>query len=641
MIIEQASHKIIPGNKSNASPRYIVSLDTETLPNDPSPNGRTRTHRFRLGVAISGRLEGGKITRRHIAKFSSEHTFWRYLYSLTGPRHTTWLVAHNALFDLVVAGFPERFANGEMAIDWPRQKRININNGNNRPANNAFCVIESPPTIIACRVAETQGRLVIVDSLNWFQAPLSVLGESCGIQKKPMPQFDESDETWFNYCQTDSEIVFETFVGLIKWVSDNDMGMFRYTGPGQAFAAYRHRFMAHRIFTHDNADVKKLERASYFGGRTEVFKMGQIDETVYQLDINSLFPSVMRDNEYPCVLDKYELLTEYTDKLPDIDYSKSIMEVTLDTNNAIFPYRRDKIILYPTGVFNTVLCGHELKYARNKGYIRMGRSWATYRAACLFKLWVNTLWDMRQGYRASGEKLYDSFTKSLLNSLYGKFAQLAPAWINRPDILSNLPWTTWTEYNAATLETRQMRSVGWLAQEQIEREEMASTFPAISAFVTAAARMRMNGLRLTAGLDNVYYQGVDGLVVNQLGYDRLIAADEVVESQLGKLRLLLATNNGEILGCSDYRLGQKVVIAGRAKVYEDIEAGQLMQRKFSTTSQLFTVGCGAQIEEYKDTWTRADVYKKGIVQSDGWVRPYWLNNETVPPGDNSDGKVSS
>lgn len=632
MIESQASHRLVPKNHSNALPRYIISLDTETIPDEWHDGKRARSHRFRLGVAISGRLEGDKITSRRVLRFDSQNTFWEYVYSLTGPKHTTWLVAHNALFDLVTVGFPERFINGELYLDWPRHKRKREDNQEDNNHNVGICVIDSPPTIIACRVDRTQGRLVMVDSLNWFAAPLSDLGDSCGIPKQQMPSFDESDETWFNYCENDSRIVFDTFVGLIRWVRDNDMGMFRYTGPAQAFAAYRHRFMPCNIFTHDNHDVKRLERGAYFGGRTEVFKMGPIGETVYQLDINSLFPAVMRDGLFPFVLDRYELRHDYSTDLPQIDWGCSVAEVEIETGKPLYPYRRDGVILYPVGTFATMLCGRELGSCYSQGIIRKCRSWSEYRIGNLFKLWVDTLYAMRQDYRASGQHLYSSFAKALLNSLYGKFAQLAPCWINRPDSLANLPWTTWTEYNTATLEMRNMRSVGWTVQEQRERQEMDSTFPAISAFVTSAARMRMNGLRATAGHDNVYYQGVDGLIVNQSGLDRLTASGEISEHELGKLRLLLATNDGEILGCADYRLGGKVVVAGRAKIYKDAESGQMMQRKFSTTSQLFSGGVGAMVEEYRDNWIRSDRYRKGIVQPDGWVRPFVLESDLAPIG---------
>src|SRR5262249_32341701 len=152
--------------------------------------------------------------------------------------------------------------------------------------------IESPPTIIGCRSGVTQGRFVIVDMMNWFPAKVSEIGEAINLPANERPPYEASDGEWFTYSWRDAHIVFDAFAGLSRWVERNDMGMFRYTGAAQALAAFRHRFMPTTIYLHDNIPIKVIERAGYFGGRFEVFKMGQIRETVYQYDINSLFPSV-------------------------------------------------------------------------------------------------------------------------------------------------------------------------------------------------------------------------------------------------------------------------------------------------------------------------------------------------------------
>ncbi|GAI25381.1 unnamed protein product, partial [marine sediment metagenome] len=43
-----------------------------------------------------------------------------------------------------------------------------------------------------------------------------------------------------------------------------------------------------------------LERASYKGGRVECFFLGELkNDNYYILDVNSLYPFVMRNNSYP------------------------------------------------------------------------------------------------------------------------------------------------------------------------------------------------------------------------------------------------------------------------------------------------------------------------------------------------------
>ncbi|GAH92056.1 unnamed protein product, partial [marine sediment metagenome] len=94
----------------------------------------------------------------------------------------------------------------------------------------------------------------------------------------------------------------DSVLALIKFVRQKDFGSFQFTCAGQAFIAYKHRFMPHKIFIHANMDAIALERASYRGGRNEAYYIGDIPETCYYLDVNSLFPFVMEKYDYPCKL---------------------------------------------------------------------------------------------------------------------------------------------------------------------------------------------------------------------------------------------------------------------------------------------------------------------------------------------------
>ena len=642
----QSTGHRIKRNHCNCIPRYIVAFDTETLPTADDASGRRFSHRWRLATAIYARIVDRKPIGKKVERFKSPDDWWKFLYGLTGPRHTVWVIAHNALFDLVVARLPAEFLQSRMVIDAPRSKRTREDNDIDNVHCHGLAVIESPPTILGAKCVATQGRIVFVDSLNWFPQTLASLGTALGKEKHLMPSFDRPDSEWFPYCERDSEITFDTFLELIRWVADNDMGMFRYTAASQAMSAYRHRFMRHNILVHDNQPIKQVERRAYFGGRTEVFRMGEIRETVHQYDVNSLFPATMRSGYFPWRLDRFEVREEYLPMLPSIEWGASVAEVIVRPTDAMLPYRTKEMVIYPRGEFKTSLCGMELAHAHRQGWIVGCRSWAEYAMADLFSDWVETLWGMRKGYKAIGNNLYAEFAKRLLNSLYGKFGQLAHEWVNVPGPMPAEPWSQWSHYDGVTGNRVCYRSIGWQVQKRIERRrytereividgrpaieleetttELDSSFPAISAFVTSSARMTMEALRRIAGRGNVYYQGVDSLVVTTAGRDNLVAAKQIDGDRLGALRYELSTNNGEIYGCSDYRLGEKVVIAGRGKTWYDPEIGQLLQRKFSASNHLFDGSPVDYVAEESQPWERSAIYGKGSVQVDGWVEPLEL-----------------
>jgi hypothetical protein len=643
MAQRQTSGKRLRKNHSSAIPRYIIALDTETLPRPADANGRKFTHKLRLAVLIVGRLQGDKIVGEKTYYCKTKWQIWQVIKNFTGINYTTWLVCHNAMFDMVISGMPEEFENASLSIDSPRSVRKQSDSDVEQQASGGLCCIESPPFILGARVGSTQGRLVIVDTLNWFQCPLADLGGSCRLEKLSMPEFTAEDSDWFTYCERDTRITFESFVGLLRWVKDNDMGMFRYTGPAQSMAAFRHRFMEHEILLHDNLPIKVIERSAYFGGRFECWKIGEINETVHQFDVNALFPSVMLVNNFPVALDTYELRNAwiYPAEL-GLDDS-CVAEVELSTNIDIFPHRCERGVTFPTGRFRTTLCGPELVRSINSRQVRQVRSIARYRTEPIFNTWVNSLWGMRQAYKEESNALYERFVKMLMNSLYGKFGQRSPEWVNCPDRLDALPWMTWVDYDASSGERCVYRSFGWQVQKQQDRElrhhaemdvsdwaphadrygkgEIDSSFVAISAFVTAYARMRMNDLRTIAGPENVYYQGVDSLIVTNRGRENLENNGQVSESELGKLRLQLSANYGYISGCSDYKLGEKVVMSGLARTPKQQVLGQQTQMTMLAKPYLFQGKPLDSVLEKHTDWNKTATYWKRRVDQTGATFP--------------------
>lgn len=655
----QRQHSKIRLNHSNSLPKKIIAYDAETFRTEIDASRLVASHTFRLGVAITSEYRNGSQANVYSYRITTPKDLWDIICRYTSPTHTTWLVGHNILFDFMVSELTVRFERGELIIDWPRTKRKRERNNPDDPHCQGLAIIDSPPTIIACRVGPTQGRLVIIDTLNWFQCSLSEIGKYLGLEKLPFPEWKDDDEKWFAYCHRDAEITWRCFCELMQFVKVNRFGLFKYTAAGQSMHAYRHRFMTHDIFPHDNKPIRQLERSGYFGGRVDVFRIGPIDERIHQLDVNSLFPSVMKNGRFPYVLHKYHIQKTFTRVLPIIEWTNAMANVVIKTDEAIYPIRTDNGVCYPHGRFETVLCGAELSDAYEKGRIAGIRSWAEYRTTALFTQWVSELWQLRQHYKNQGNTIFEQLTKRLMNSLYGKFAQRSPLWENCPTNKRYLPWTRHYECNASTKEKAEYRMFGWQCQKRrpwlpvnppteqegenptveqaINNGEIDGTFIAISAFVTAAARMRMNELRRIAHRGNVIYQATDSLFVRQEGYNNLCMAGEVSQTELGRMRECAVVDRGHIYGCNDYILGGKIVISGKAKAIEIAEGQAINQRKFFTNGLLFNGAAVTNVLEKDIPWERQHEYTKGTVQSDNWTTPIYLER----PDDYSDYAVGT
>lgn len=619
-------HKL-PGNATTQAPSTHVFVDTETLGDPAREGGRWGLHTLRLGCAVRVRLENGRPTRREVLRFDRVETWWDWLFAQLDTRRATWVWAHNAGFDLTVLEVWKLWTNREFV------RRL--------------AVLDDPPTILRGR---WKGRSVtFLDSLNWWRVSLAVLGDQVGVPKLTQPPFDAPDSTWSDYCLRDVEVLEKAVVGVIGWLYEKDLGVMRSTSPGQSLQTYRHRFRMHPIDVHAEDRACIIEREGYYGGQLEVYYKGRVVKSeglfdrgeapasrrpkrevcgpVYHLDVNSLFPSVMRGNLFPChwlgftrgppVQHMKELLSEYA----------VIARVQINGCDAKYPLRDETGVYHPVGRYWTTLAGPELHRALCHNHVAACSAVCWYKLGELFTQYVDYFWSLRKEYEQVGNQLYATLCKTMLNALYGKFAQRIGRWVDKKDLMAPEPWGGYVRVDPVSKLPIKMRSVGWAVQQEGGEEDAPHTFTAISAYVTSYARERMRWLRRVCGQRQVLYQATDSLHVLQQGYDRLVAAGEVDADQLGSLRLVETAEEGEYWGPNHYRLGSKVCLPGIARNAQLQPDGSYLQPEFQRLDSIIATEPlpGVQVRPINKKLTFPPV--RGTVGPDGWVRPVVLGAE--------------
>ncbi|GAH24398.1 unnamed protein product, partial [marine sediment metagenome] len=193
-------------------------------------------------------------------------------------------------------------------------------------------------------------------------------------------------------------------------------------------AAYLFRHYQNKIYIHNNEQAIELERDSYRGGRTECFYLGELkDGNYYIVDVNSLYPFVMRNNLYPV---KYVKQT-HKPTLPIISRflkDKSVIARALvDTDEPVYAVRRGRTI-FPIGRFWVTLTTPELLYALEHNHLIKVERAVIYEQANIFKTYVDRFYKLRQEFKTAGVAEYEELCKKMLNSLYGKFGQKAEVW---------------------------------------------------------------------------------------------------------------------------------------------------------------------------------------------------------------------
>lgn len=592
---------------------------------------------------IGARFEQGQATRERRFSGGSATDFWDWVATWATGRRSITVWAFGMGRALTLLDFASQVEKREFDLYWPSKPRKR-KDGSQPPIKivKGLLCLEDPPTIVVSKHV-LGGRVQFLDVRNYYRADAFTLALSLGL----VPPRDPKDvDDWARIVlQSDrwSELAFNAARAFLSFVRKNDLGAIRTTIAAQSLAAFRHRGMKHDIVFHDDQNVQELERASYFGGQAEVYFRGRIippseqssgeilDELaeqipevkgpVYRLDCNGLFPYVMQCGEFPSKLLASNCRTgikasDGRDLGPDC-----IAEVLVSTADYVFPFRKSPPTLYPVGLYWTTLAGKELAKAIDLGLVTAVRRWAQYKMEPLFSDWVAELWAERQAAKDSGEAVESDLWKLLLNCLYGKFGQLSPRWIDVDDCDLGFAWGLANTLNLTNGAVRRFRSICWRIQELVPRLPKKNSSIAISAFVTAAARVYMQDVRRSLPVLSLYYQGIDSLHVAEHGKEHMQESGLISAGDLGKFKVETVAESAQYWSRSDYQFGKERVYCGakaQAKWDGAHAFSQIMGEKFEVA---LVRGPGQSLKVASVTIRAPGEYKTGNVDPYGWVRP--------------------
>jgi len=464
--------------------------------------------------------------------------FWAWVMAKTRRNSRLYIVSHNLNVDMVVtkvyeylpkAGFTQRsfYVKGMTTIIRFRRKNCTI---------------------------------MFLDNANWWKVSVEALGDMVGYPKLAVDPLSARLDDLIPYCERDVRILYEVWKRWIAFLDEHDLGNFGITISSQALKTYTHRFMPYPIFMHTIDPVIDLERASYRGGRVEPFWIGDWEgEQRYKLDVNSMYPYVMRNNRYPT-----KLVTRWWKPSKDRIYNTLreyliIAQATLDTDIPAYCMTGKHGAHYPVGEFRTTLTTPELRFALKNGHVQDIGWVAVYEGERIFTEYVNYFYDLKLKYTLERNHPYREMAKYMLNTLYGKFGQRGiddkVTGECDPDIFRVEPYI-----DAQTGEMGVFIYAGGQVIRRIESKVGYNSFVAIASHVTAYARMYLWDLIVKGGRENVLYCDTDSLVVLLDGYRKLGRLTDPLA--LGALKVEAIADHGYIYGKKDYAMGEKRVLKG-------------------------------------------------------------------------------
>lgn len=515
----------------------------------------------------------------------------------------TLMVAHNANYDVLVTGGIPRLAKAGFK------------------ATSFF----SQGTVFILDMQKGKRTISIISSTNIYSTSLANLGRTFNLEKMEVDYNESTLAEVIPYCRNDVAILQTAMEAFFSFVEKEELGSLARTIAGQAFCAYRHRFMAEEIYIHSDPNALRLEREAYCGGRVELFYRGQYPGKVTYLDVNSMYPFVMKAYPYPT-----KIVTRKThvtlDELSDyLQIYLVVAKVRVSTDEPVYPVRWSGCLMFPVGTFDTYLSTPELQYALKHRHLRKVYEVNLYEAGDVFSSYVEYFYGKRQEAKAKGDSVHDTLYKLCLNSLYGKFGQRGDKWEKVSEVGPDEIYQE-TVFDMETRTLRKVKAFGGSLFHKVDDTESYNSFPAIACHVTAYARMNLWHYMQEAGLSHVLYADTDSLFVDAIGKEKL--AGHFDPTRLGALKVEDESDDVYLNAPKDYRFGKIVKHKGIPKNAVKTEQGYKVVLWGKLQGRLKDKNLEGYHNEirYKQDSNR---YLKAWILEDGKALPFTIKNGEI------------
>jgi hypothetical protein len=437
-----------------------------------------------------------------------------------------YVIAHNIRYDLKLSGL------------------LNI------IKKNELLKYSIEPFFLIVKFENCHKKVIFLDLKNIYDFSLKEIGNYLGIEKLEIGNPNDANQ-WNNipldrlveYCKRDVEIVYKAFMNLQKWLYKNRLGNIGISLAQLSFNIFRYKFLQepiqHKLQDKElDSEFFEIEKMSYHGARTELFFQG-IAKNVNIYDINSLYPYVMWKYEYPIK----KLTKSYNVSINDLEHlindycviAKVRLNLPENLRYGVFPLRLCKKCLiqncshktynklfFPLGRFYTYLTTNEIKLAIENNYIENVETIYLYAKKPIFKNFVEYFYEMKK--KSQKGSIDYLFSKLIMNSLYGKFAQ-------QKDIPKFYGYATnFIDYDVWYYNGYRYEQIGYNIYKIVKKQFGVYSFPAIASHITANARLKLLEY-MNLAKEKILYVDTDSLFVYDFQFP-----EQYVNSELGNLK---------------------------------------------------------------------------------------------------------
>lgn len=605
-------------------PRRWIVYDTETTEHRVSGQPGTRELTFRLGAAVGYHLFSDSTSEGEWLDMITPEVFHDWIDCADRTDVPIWIFAHNHSFDARVVGFFRDLALGRYALaPTPGAKRRGA-------YREPLFLVDGPPFLLRLWREDGQ-QLILADTYNWLEVPLAQIGDWLGYPKGRVDFAKATDAELLEYCRRDVEITDRALQAIWGFCRKIHVVHWQPTIAAQALSVFRGYKASKRVKMPDDVSLLALDRHAYYGGRQEAFRLGRVDTPVHQVDVNSMYPYVMKHSLFPCEVIDHELQETDPKEGPPPHPSQTTAEVWLDAPDTPYPVHCRDGVWHCRGRVRTILCGPELRRACEARHVIRYSRYCRYRLSDLFSEMVQSLWDLRLDAQRRGEGIPDRLSKSLMNSLTGKFGQKTGKWVTQGQDYPRNHYGHGLGVGAIQGQDYEWRIIAGTLQHRTKDVLAAHAFVPISAYITSYGRVFMDAVRSKLWEPDTYYQATDSLLLSSENLMMLAHAGLLKDDELGMFRHEGTWEWIDIKALNWIERNQRPIRGGVPHSAEPLGSGVFMGEKWgtfwggiSTASSLSPC--------IRTTLTRlSETYSRGRVSPGGACTPWRISNWHLSP----------
>lgn len=527
-------------NDASRYPRRIICFDSEAK---IAKNAKGERHTFRCAVASFDLIdkETHEPTKSEMEDFASPEELWAWVCGKAARRERTIVYAHNLGYDLRICQAFTILPNRGWSLDFLTMDTMR-------------CV---------SRWSLGDRRLTFCDTSSWLPTSLERIATLLGMRKASLPTQNADAERWLHRCRTDVEITRAAMLHVNRYLEEADLGSWRMTGPAQAMASFRHRFLTTKsLLVHRDEDALKAERRAAWSGRCEVRRHGAVKGPIQEWDFELAYLNLAHTLGLPVRLYATRAKMSIAQLRQYSHRCCVLADVTVNTEHETVPTLVDNRTAWPIGSFRTTLWDIEILAACERGAtIAVERAWL-YRKHPVLREWAAWLLGELGKPDGTRDELIALMHKNWARSLVGRFGLRYPQW-SQAAILPYSEVEYVPFYDIDTGEEGAYLQAGNQLLERSGLSESANSMPAIMGYIMAGARLRLLEAIEAAGENNVLYLDTDALLVNGEGGDNLAAWSDT-EAGAG-LRLKSSYASANFRAPRAVKIGGEVRVAGMPK----------------------------------------------------------------------------